>query len=612
MVTGYSQLIVSRCAEIFRLRTILVFFLSVSLTGCLLEPKLIVKPATRINRHFHHSGQEVYHEPGISPEEGIDTTECSIEQIKWTLKQAQISRLFHSHDAVLHYRRALQSSLKLMQSLEGFGEFCDCCHNLQKIQTLSNQALLGLMRSGGFGEGKSAAMAAERLMAVGVELYSSPGFMEDFELDELWFASDYQTIMVQDPFRESGLGLPMIAYRGPRPREGQVPESFFPPHWKFAVTAVARLDGDPVSGAGDRLAIELVDPLESETVRIGQMDYSIARDLTTPVIHLLSHSGYRDKARQGLFRPQTLTSEEGITMVHPHRPGRIPFILIHGMGCSPRIMADIVNSVHADPELRSRYQIMIVYYTTGDTILQDANVIRTAFRMMRNYYDPAYEDSSWDQAVVLGHSLGGPIARILTSYSDQNVEQMLFTRPWQNLVMSEPLRRAAEPAIFFEPLPELRRAIYLAGTMRGSRIADQVEARALSRVLPRRQQLKQFHDEIAMNNGIEVFQPEYRERIPSSIDNQSPESPLLEVANRLRQDPRLISHSIQANATPLLPVHHSTDLLVPYFSSFVEEASSSLVLHGQDHFCTHDPRTLAEIRRILKLNLSENTSWQGQ
>jgi pimeloyl-ACP methyl ester carboxylesterase len=295
-----------------------------------------------------------------------------------------------------------------------------------------------------------------------------------------------------------------------------------------------------------------------------------------------------------------------VMLTHPYRPGKIPFVVIHGMGCSPRIMADIACAVHADPVLRDRYQVMIVYYTTGDTILQDSAVIRRAFAAMRNYYDPARADTAWDQAVVLGHSLGGPIARVLTSYSDDYFEQAIFSRPFEQIMLSERMRQAGEEAIFFEPVHEFKRLIHVASTMKGSRIADQVEARALSRVIPRRQQLQEFYDEIVRFNGKDALQPEYRDRPPSSIDNQSPESPFLAAAAKLRQSPGLITHSIQADWFPFLPVHAKTDGLVSYDSSYIPEASTRSILPWQDHFCTHDPRTLAEIKRILHEHLGDD------
>ncbi len=562
-------------------------------TGCVMEPK--IAPVPSLQRILTRKDIMTWETPSNVP------TTCPTEDSKSALAQARMARLFCSPKASAYYRDALTYALYALNSPASCSA---CAHEPSTLIKLHNESLEGLLLATGFGIGQDARLATKKLEKLGFQISCSDGFMNEFEPDELWPANGFMTIEVKDPAREKGLGLPLIVYRKPRPRDGIVPEMFFPPHWKFAATAVARLVKSD-DGQGVVPVIELIDPLETDHVRVGDLKIPLAKDLTTPVISLLSHSGYRNKAIQGLMWPSSLTNEEGVTLVHPYRPGRIPLVLIHGMGCSPRIMADIANSVHADPVLRQRYQVMIVYYTTGDTILQDAAVIRRAFHSMRSHYDPSHTDTAWDKTVVLGHSLGGPIARLLTSHSDQKIEQTLFTRSWNELVMRETIRQASEPAIFFEPVSEINRVIYLTATMRGSRIADQVEARALSAVLPRRKLLELFHTEIIENNGIDAFQPEYRNRVPSSIDNQSPESPILAVTNNLRLQDGLISHSIQANLTPMLPRQLSTDGLVPFKSSLIDEAVSQVVLPVQDHFCTHDRRTLNEIARILNENLAQ-------
>jgi pimeloyl-ACP methyl ester carboxylesterase len=587
-LTAFKILRIFACQGLFSL-IFLIF-----LPGCLFEPKIMPGPRAISNRLI--SAPSV----AVSSPQNQNTENQGSHQAANLLIQAELAGVLHQPEAASLYRDALAAAIASSGN-------CGCelgsCSETCLFKKVYNKSLRGLLRSVGFGNGRSAQLAQEKLAAIGVQIDSEPGFIENIEVDELWFPEDFTTVMVREPLRKHGLGVPLVAYRGPKEREKIIPEEFYPPHWKFAVTAIA----EPIASEGDHsglLRIVLKDPLETDEIALAGHNYQMAKDLTTPVIHLLSHSGYRDKARQGLFDPASLTDEEGVTLIHPHRPGRIPFVMIHGMGCSPRIMADIVNSVHADPVLRKRYQPMIVYYTTGDTILQDGEVIREAFRQMRQHYDPAHTDIAWDQSVVLGHSLGGPIARILTSHSDDQFEKALFTRPWNSLVMTDVVRTAAQRAIFFEPVPEFRRVIYLAGTMRGSRLADQIEARALSRILPRRRLLQQFYNEIVNNNGVEAFTDWYRNRVPSSIDNQSPESPLLEATNNLRQEPYVVSHNIQANATPVLPLNLTTDLLVPFTSSYIENTMSSLMLHGQNHFCTHDPRTLAEIKRILQENMN--------
>jgi|GEM_PF-2792650 len=560
-------------------------------SGCVLEPKIVKKPSGAVRNHFP-APAVIANSMAVE-----ESTDCPIRSAEAALTQARISRLFMGRSAAAKYRDAVVHALAAMDSGCGI----PCGHHPEAATHLYDKALEGLLRAAGAGQGRDAQVMAQQLDALGIDLIARPGFMTDVEPDEFWFARDYATFRVREPMRTPGLGVPLIVYKKPRPRDEVIPEMFFPPEWKFAATAIAK-PGVPGSG---RMTIELVDSVEWDAVTVANGVRPLARDLTTPMVHLLSHSGYRDKSRRGLFFPNRLGDEEGVMLTHPFRPGKIPFVVIHGMGCSPRIMADIACAVHADPVLRDRYQVMIVYYTTGDTILQDSAVIRRAFAAMRNYYDPAHSDNAWDQAVVLGHSLGGPIARVLTSYSDDHFEKAIFTRPFSQISLPEPMRQAGEEAIFFEPIPEFKRSIQMASTMKGSRIADQVEARALSRLIPRRRQLKEFHEEIVKFNGRDALQPEYRDRPPSSIDNQSPESPFLAAAAVLRQTPGLITHSIQADCFPFLPVHAKTDGLVSYDSSYIPEAATQLILPWQDHFCTHDPRTLAEIKRILHEHLGD-------
>ena len=65
----------------------------------------------------------------------------------------------------------------------------------------------------------------------------------------------------------------------------------------------------------------------------------------------------------------------------------------------------------------------------------------------------------------------------------------------------------------------------------------------------------------------------------------------------------MVTHSIQANATPLLPLERSTDFLVPFESSTIDDASSRLVVPWANHFCTHKRAVLDEILGILHEHL---------
>jgi len=185
------------------------------------------------------------------------------------------------------------------------------------------------------------------------------------------------------------------------------------------------------------------------------------------------------------------------------------------------------------------------------------------------------------------------------------VERAIFRVPFEQVRVSEETRARVTPAIRFEPVPEIKRVIYVCGTMRGSHAADQIEGRLFAQVIPRRSTLEQFHAEVLANNAPDVLAPRFRKRAPSSIDNQSPESAILHAMNHLRQNPEVVTHSIQANATPLFPLERSTDFLVPFESSWIDDASSRLVVPWANHFCTHNRAVLDEVTRVLHEHLGE-------
>ena len=43
-------------------------------------------------------------------------------------------------------------------------------------------------------------------------------------------------------------------------------------------------------------------------------------------------------------------------MTHPHKPGRIPVVLVHGTASSPARWAELINELQNDPRFWAHYQ----------------------------------------------------------------------------------------------------------------------------------------------------------------------------------------------------------------------------------------------------------------
>jgi hypothetical protein len=97
-----------------------------------------------------------------------------------------------------------------------------------------------------------------------------------------------------------------------------------------------------------------------------------------------------------------------------------------------------------------------------------------------------------------------------------------------------------------------------------------------------------------------LIAPEFRRMPLNAISNLRTDSPLLKALDEIPIDPRVPYHSIIPQIAGKLP----TDGVVPYRSSHLDGAQSELIVPGV-HTSQQEPDVTAEIRRILKLHLTE-------
>ncbi len=91
-------------------------------------------------------------------------------------------------------------------------------------------------------------------------------------------------------------------------------------------------------------------------------------------------------------------------------------MLVHGLASSPEAWIALTNDVMGDTVLRDNYQVWQVFYSTNMPILESRfqiyALLKQAFGSL-NPSDPAAHD-----AVLVGHSMGGIISRLLVSDGD--------------------------------------------------------------------------------------------------------------------------------------------------------------------------------------------------
>jgi pimeloyl-ACP methyl ester carboxylesterase len=99
--------------------------------------------------------------------------------------------------------------------------------------------------------------------------------------------------------------------------------------------------------------------------------------------------------------------------LEPYRSGQIPVVFIHGTASSSGRRADLVNHLQSDPVIREHFQFWWLSYSTGNRTPFSALRLRTAIEDAVHELDPQGKDPMLRQMVLIGHSQGGLLAKML-------------------------------------------------------------------------------------------------------------------------------------------------------------------------------------------------------
>jgi pimeloyl-ACP methyl ester carboxylesterase len=329
----------------------------------------------------------------------------------------------------------------------------------------------------------------------------------------------------------------------------------------------------------------------------------LAANFTAPYALWLERSKFGRQSKRALFTRSESLAEPRVILIEPYDPRRKTVVLIHGLASSPRAWVDLANELLADAEVRSQFQIWHVFYGTSAPIPWNREAIRAALEATLSRLDPERDDPATRDLVVVGHSMGGVIARLLVVESGDAL--------WQALLGHEPEVEERErlavlsPYLDLEPMPEVGRLVLMASPHRGAPLAGRWLGRVGARLVRLPLSLAASATE-AVSTLLDVA-PDAPVRVPKhpdAIRSLSDRLPYLETAAQLSVAPWVTYHSIVACAEAVASIPECDDGLVPYSSAHLDGAASELVVtHG--HSVQETPQAILELRRILRLHLEE-------
>mgnify|MGYP001053999751 FL=1 len=345
------------------------------------------------------------------------------------------------------------------------------------------------------------------------------------------------------------------------------------------------------------------DPYHDDTITVGGRTVPLGANFTAPYGVWLARSGFARQSIRSLLGREGGIETPRVLLMQPYDPDRLTVVMLHGLASSPEAWINVANEVMGDEELRRHYQVWEVYYPTNLPVAVNLANIRKALDATLQHYDPSGHARASRDMVLIGHSMGGVIARLLVSSSGDRLWSVIPTRANLSAKKRQRLHQRLAPYLQFSPMPQVTRAVFLAAPHRGTPYAQHRLARWLGNLirLPVTV-LKEMADIADLLKSDEPGQgsPLY---VPNSIDNLSDASPFIVAAANLPISPQVRYHTIVGVHASKGALPDSNDGLVPYTSAHLAGADSELAI-ASGHSVQETPAAIVELRRILRLQLA--------
>jgi pimeloyl-ACP methyl ester carboxylesterase len=272
---------------------------------------------------------------------------------------------------------------------------------------------------------------------------------------------------------------------------------------------------------------------------------------------------------------------------------KIPVIIIHGLWSNPLDLMPLANEIRGDPVIRERYQVCFYAYEAENPILQNAARFRKELGDWRKRVDPEDDDPASRNVVLIGHSMGGLLAKLMV----KDVGVRLWrahrgTTSFEEVDAAPDDKRRLENEYFPESLPDVKRVIFMATPHLGSERAGGFNGFIGKWLVPPTKENEALAARIKTRNPDIDLMDNMLRNGPRGL---RPNSPLLVALNDAPWQEGVLYHSIIGlEDTTVRPGSSRQPGLFP-----------AKLVHSDHGGVATDPVPMAEVRRILHEHLAQ-------
>ncbi len=394
-----------------------------------------------------------------------------------------------------------------------------------------------------------------------------------------------------------GLGVPVVLVQDDPQR---LKQPCHPPNGEY-LPATAVLDFPPkVLGHATEARLRFFNPLAVSAVEVGRNSQPLAENLTAALQATL-----RDVSRDETGPGKQLTSASGehasqLFFLSRYDQGRVPVVFLHGLFSGTDVWKNCVNEIYANDELRRRYQPVCFSYPSKLAIPASAARLRELLTDARSSLDPHHQNAGFGRMVLVGHSMGGLLARMQVVDSGEDIWRAFFKVSPQRLEdeLDAGTRHMLQQSLFFKRRNDVSTVVFISTPHQGSMLADNRLYRTLLRTalfLPKTAG-KQVKALMALPASfIEPGARAFHAWGLGGVENLSSKHPFLRAL--ARKPAGVPFHSIIATRGAG-DCRESSDGIVAYSSAHLDGAVSETLV-PYSHRCTEKTETVQAVMKIL-------------
>jgi len=382
----------------------------------------------------------------------------------------------------------------------------------------------------------------------------------------------------------SGVGVPLVVVRQRCQAFLNAACAFVPDQITFPATALLSDDG---------MALELFNPLQLDQVEIGGRPQPLANNLTADIAY--QQQFHEDSRLAGFLYPSSTDRDGKLIFLEPFQPQKIPIVFVHGLLSSPAAWSDVYNELRSDPNIRKTYQFWAFQYSTGEPFIKSAQELRRELNEAFACYSNLDVHQNLTRTILIGHSMGGLISKVMISESGDKVWQAIANVPLDDIHASSVVKQQLSERFFFSPHPLVSRVVYIAAPHEGSEMAGRLLGRVASASV---RQEDEYYQSLLRNNPG-AFKNSVTRGLPTSIDMLDPEQPFLDLLAALPRNNCAITHTILGNGCRTLSLAPS-DGVVSVRSARQKTSVSEKQIPATHNGLLRDKETFSELNRILK------------